>query len=55
MRNFSAEILIMRNIKIADSFVSTKSVRIRGRVQTTWTEFWAILTPPPPYVDTFTK
>ena len=20
----------------------------RGRVQTTWTEFWAILTPPPP-------
>ena len=28
MRNFSVEILILRNIKIADSFVSTKSVRI---------------------------
>ena len=28
MRIFSAEILIMRNIKIADSFDSTKSVRI---------------------------
>ena len=27
---------------------------LRGRVQTTWTEFWAILTPPPPmYVATF--
>ena len=25
-----------------------------ARVQTTWTELWAILTPPP-YVDTFTK
>ena len=27
----------------------------RGCVQTTWTEFRAILTPLPPYVDTFTK
>ena len=31
----------------------TKSL-VWGRVQTTWTEFWAILTPSP-YVDTFTK
>ena len=29
--------------------------QVRGHIQTTWTEFWAILTPPPPYVDTFTK
>ena len=32
---------------------SAKS-KIRGRVQTTWTEFWVILTPSP-YVDAFTK
>ena len=31
------------------------SDHVGGRVQTTWTEFWAFLTPPPPYVDTFTK
>ena len=33
----------------------SKSLFIRGSVQTTWTEFWAILTPPPPYVYTFSK
>ena len=28
---------------------------IRGLVQTTWTEYYAILSPSPSYVDTFTK
>ena len=32
----------------------SSSFRIRGHVQSTWTEFWAILTPSP-YVDTFIK
>ena len=28
--------------------ISTVLHKLRGCVQTTWTEFWAILTPPPP-------
>ena len=28
---------------------------IWGHVQTTWTEFWAILTPPSPNMNTFTE
>ena len=44
--------------KYSEDFNARKFVRylwILSSVQTTWTEFWATLTPPPPYVDTFTK
>ena len=44
----SSELLIYEDIAF------DQNLYIGGRVQTTWTEFWAILTPYP-YVDTFTK
>ena len=62
--NLSASVIFSRKIRISVTrYLSTKQYwvlilmtfsidwllkNLRGRVQTTWTEFWAILTPPPP-------
>ena len=42
---------------LGSTVVEDALIYIKGRVQTMWTEFWAILSfdPSPPYVDTFTK
>ena len=36
-------------------FLKKFSHYVWGRVQTTWTEFWAILTPPPPMPPTLSS
>ena len=41
----SKNILVILTLILIPSFV--RIYKVRGRVQTTWTEFWAMLTPSP--------
>ena len=34
---------------------SSQQFYLGGHAQTMWTIFWTFLTPPPPFVDSFTK
>ena len=38
-----------------DNYGGQWNVHFRGRTQTTWTVFWTFSTPPPPFVDSFSK